>query len=203
MDIVKKNNKSRKGLYLTRFSQLAKLGLLVFHTSDLANLWQIKDVHNLHMTLKRYVDKGLVVRVYRGLYSLKAVDQLNPELLGIKALHRSSYISTETVLVEAGIIQQKINQTTLVSSISKKFSVDTHNFYSRKLADKFLYNEIGIIEQGGMRKATVERAVADLLYFNAKAYFDAKSMIDWQKVKAVQKTLGYPLTFNQYKKQKI
>lgn len=202
MYIVKTNGKLKKGLYLTRFSQLAKLGFLVFHTGDLANLWQIKDSHSLHMALKRYVDKGLLVRIYRGLYSLKPIEQLQPLLVGLKALHRMAYVSTETILAEEGIIQQKINQITLVSSISRKFSIGQNNFYSRKLSNKFLYNEIGIIEKNGIKKATAERAAADMLYFNSKAYFDAENLIDWKKVKEIQKAIGYPPTFNRYKNKK-
>jgi hypothetical protein len=200
MSILRSNYKSKKGLYLSRFSQLAKLGIFIFHTSDLASLWQIKDKHNLNVTLKRYVDNGLLVRIYRGLYSLLPVEQLDPSLVGIKALHRPAYLSTETVLAEAGIIQQKINQITLVSSVSKNFLLGSNNFYSRRLADKYLFNNAGIIEKNGIKQASVERAVADLLYFNSKAYFDAERLIDWQKVKALQKTIGYPLTFNRYKK---
>jgi len=199
MSTVIYNKKLKKGLYLSRFSQLAKMGLAVFHTGDLANLWQIKDLNNLHMTLKRYVDQGLLVRVYRGLYSLQPVDKLNPYLLGIKALHKYSYVSTETVLAEAGVIQQKINQITLISSISKKFALAGHSYYSRQLADKFLYNSAGVNEVNGIRKATTERAIADLLYFNPKAYLDAEKQINWSKVKQIQKGIGYPLTFNRYK----
>lgn len=178
---------------------MAKLGILVFHVNDLANLWQIKDLNNLHTTLKRYAQKGLLIRIYRGLYSLVPVERLIPEMLGIKALHRMAYVSTETVLAGAGIIQQKINQITLVSSISKKFFVGQSSFHSRKLADKFLYNEIGILEKDGIKKATIERAVADLLYFNPRAHFDAKKLVDWKKIKAMQKAIGYPLTFSRYK----
>lgn len=200
MSTVKNNDKLNKGLYLSRFSQIAKLGILIFHTRDLANLWQIKSANNLHTTLKRYAQKGLLFRIYRGLYSLKSVDQLNPALVGIKALHRYSYVSTETILVQAGIIQQKLDQTTFVSSISKKFSIGPYNFRSRKLADKFLYNETEIIIDQGIKKTSIERAIADLLYFNPKVYFDAEKLIDWKKVKAVQKSVGYPLTYNRYKK---
>jgi len=194
MSIVKNNSKLTRGLYLSRFSQLAKLGILIFHTGDLANLWQIKNAHNLHITLKRYVDKGLLVRIYRGMYSLKPVEELDPPLLGIKALHGYCYVSAETVLAEGGIIQQAIEQITLVSSASRKFSIGNYNFYSRKLADKFLYNEAGITEKDGIRKASVERAAADLLYFNPKAHFDAERLIDWRKVRQIQKSVGYPLT---------
>ena len=200
MSIVRDNTKSKKGLYLSRFSQLAKMGIFVFHTGDLASLWKIENAHNLHMTLKRYVDQGLLVRVYRGLYSLQPVDKINPYLLGIKALHKYSYVSTETVLAEAGIIQQKINRITLISSISKKFTIAGNCYYSRKLTDKFLYNNIGIIETDGIKKATPERAVADLLYYNPKAYLDAEKQINWSKVRQIQKYIGYPLTFNRYKK---
>lgn len=201
MSIVKNNNKLKKGLYISRFLDLAKLQISVFHAGDLASLWQIQDTHNLHMTLKRYADKGLLVRIYRGLYSLKPVEQIDSRLLGIKALHSYAYISTETILAEVGIIQQKINLTTVISAKSKRFSIGSRNFYSRKLADKFLYNEIGIIERDGIKIATSERAVADLLYFNSKYYFDAEKLIDWKKVKAIQKALGYPLTSTRYKKQ--
>lgn len=203
MSIVKNNVKSKKGLYLSRFSQLARLGFSVFHAGDLANLWKISNSRNLHMTLKRYADKGLLVRIYRGLYSLKPVEQLPPFLIGLKVLHRMAYISTETMLAEAGIIQQKVNQITLASAISKKFSVGEYYFCSRKLADKFLYNESGIIEADSIKKATTERAVADLLYFNPNAYFDAENLIDWKKVKDLQKAIGYPLTVDRYKKIKI
>jgi len=199
MRIVKNIIKEKRGLYMSRFSQLAKLRVLIFHVSDLANLWQMKDAHNLHMTLKRYADKKLLFRVYRGLYSLVPAEQLDPVLLGLKALHSFAYVSAESILVEAGIIQQKISQITLISDLSKKYSLAGHNFYSRKLADKFLYNEIGIIDQDGIKKASIERAVADMLYFNTKAHFDAEKSIDWKKVKAIQKTIGYPLTFNRYK----
>ncbi len=200
MSTAKNNNKSNKGLYLSRFSQVAKLGILIFHTSDLASLWQIKNTNNLHTTLKRYVQKGLLIRIYRGLYSLKPIEQLDPALVGMKALHRYSYVSTETILVQAGIIQQKFDQITLVSSVSKKFSVGPYGFRSRKMNDKFLYNGAGVTSEGGIKKASVGRAVADLLYFNPNAYFDAEKLIDWKKVKAIQKAINYPLTYNRYKK---
>jgi hypothetical protein len=198
MSIVKDNDKSKKGLYLMRFSQLAQLGTLIFHAGDLATLWQIRNVYNLHMTLKRYVDNGLLIRIYRGLYALKPVDQLDPLLVGIKALHRFSYISTETVLSERGIVLQQIDRITMVSSLSKKFSVTPYNFQSRKLADRFLYNECGITTEGGVKKATTERAVADLLYFNPKAHFDGERMINWKKVRGIQAALGYPPTPERY-----
>lgn len=193
MSTEKKNAISDKSEYLNRFAQLAKVGGFVFHAGDLANLWQIQNSNTLYTTLKRYTKKGLLFRVYKGLYSLKPAGELDPLLLGLKALHTYAYVSAETVLVRAGIIQQKIDFFTLISSRSRRFSVAGNNYYARKLKDSFLYQPAGIVEEGGVKKATVERAVADLLYFNPKAHLDgaASKMIDWKKVKKIQKEIGY------------
>lgn len=185
---------------LKRFSILAKSGEVIFHTRDLANLWGIRNNNTIYTILKRYSKKGLLVRIHNGLYSLKPIKDLNIWLLGLKILHRYAYISTETILSHEGIIQQHINHITLVSSVSRKFSPHGIHYYSRKLDDKFLYNPIGIKEDNGIRQATVERAIADSLYFNSKMYFDAEmsKIIDWGKVREIQSMVGYPLTPKRY-----
>jgi predicted transcriptional regulator of viral defense system len=177
--------------YQKRFVQLARMNEQVFHARDLANLWQIKDNNNLYTTLKRYVQRGLLHRVYKGLYSLVPADQISPRILGLKALHEYAYVSTESVLIEAGAIQQNIDWITLVSSKSKKFSIGENSFWSRKLADRFLFNSAGVAKRENILIASPERAAADLLYFNPKAYFDNKNAIDWRKVKLIQKEIGY------------
>ena len=194
MSTVKNNQKLKKGSYKERFAQLAKLGILVFHIDDLANLWQIKNPNTLYTTLKRYAKEGLIIRVQRGLYSLLPVGKINSQLLGLKALHKYAYISTETVLAQEGVIFQNVPQITLISSISQKFSIGTNQYVCRKLADKFLFNDAGIILKNDMQVATLERAVADLLYFNPKYHFDAEHLINWKKVRAIQKQIGYPGT---------
>ena len=192
--ITEKTLKKPRALRPERFAQLAKLGINIFHIGDLANLWQIKDRNTLYTTLKRYAKQGLIIRIYKGFYSLKPVKQLDPLLLGIKALHDYSYVSAETILSQEGIIQQDVKSITLISSHSKRFFLGGHQYYSRKLSDRFLYNSAGIIEEQGFKKATAERAVADLLYFNPSAHFDAERIINWRKVKNIQMEIGYPLT---------
>jgi len=193
---------NKKGRQENRFAQIAKLGETVFHTKDLANLWQIKNPNTLYTTIKRYVQKGLLFRIYKGFYSIKPINQLDPIMLGVKSLHQFTYVSTETVLSQFGIIQQNINFITLVSSQSKKFSIPEiqNYYYSRKLKDKYLYQSVGIIEKNGIKTANIERAVADLLYFNPNAYFDADKLINWEKVKKIQRQIGYPLTPEHYRK---
>ena len=191
-----KNN--AKNIKSNRFAQIAKLGITIFHTKDLANLWQIKNKNTLYTTLKRYTKQGLLFRIYKGFYSIKPINELDPLLLGIKALRGFSYISAETVLADTGIIFQSSNKITLISSKSKKFSIEDNNYYSRKLSDKFLFNSVGIKDNNGVKIATVERATADLLYFNPKAYFDNSKKINWRKVKKIQKEISYPLTPKYY-----
>lgn len=181
-----------------RFSQLARLGEIVFHVSDLANLWQISNKNTLRTTLKRYTQKKILYRIWRGMYSLKPIYQLDPLLLGIKALHSYAYVSAETILFRCGIISQRPYGVTLISSVSRRFSINNQDYYCRKLSDKYLFNPIGIIEKNGVKEASLERAVADLLYFNPKTSFDAP--LDWDKIKKLQKNIGYPLIINRYKK---
>jgi len=185
--------------YVNRFAELAKLGEVVFHTGDLANLWRITNKNTLYTTLKRYVEQGLLFCIYKGFYSIKKPAEIDPLLLGVKALHGYAYVSTETILARHGIIQQNIPVITFISDKTKRFSAVGHDYYSRKLVDAFLHRSVGIIENGiGVRSATPERAVADILHFNKHAYFDAQKLIDWKKVRIVQKEVGYALTPSRY-----
>jgi len=71
-----------------RFVEIARLREVIFHVSDLANLWNINNSNTLYTTLKRYSQAGLIHRIQKGMYSLIPIDDLDPLLLGIKALHK-------------------------------------------------------------------------------------------------------------------
>lgn len=186
-------NRSTAG---ARIADLAILGEQVFHADDLANLWKIRKRSTLYETLSRYTKTGLLHRVHKGLYSLKNVTDINPLLLGVKAIHGYAYISCETVLYDAGLINQPSYEITIISTASKRFVVGEHRFRSRKLADRFLYNDIGIEIQDGVRRASTSRAVADMLYFHPKKYFDAP--IDVPAVQKIIHTVGYTLSLDSY-----
>lgn len=193
---TEKVNKKARSTANARFAALASLGETVFHADDLSVLWGITNKNTLYTTLKRYAAQGLLHRIYNGLYSLKDITDISPLLLGVKALHGYAYISCETVLYDAGIINQPPQEITIVSAHSRRFTVGGHRFRSRKLSDTFLYNDAGIDIHGGVRTATVARAVADMLYFHPKKYFDAP--IDWASVKKVANDIGYSLSLAIY-----
>lgn len=177
-----------------RIALLAQQKQPIFHTNDLEILWNIRNKNTVYTLLKRYVKAGVLYRIFKGLYSLYPVEQLDSFLLGLKAMHQYSYVSTETILVQAGIISQIVYDITLISSRSAKFTIGARSYISRKLQDKYLFNPSGIIEKEGVRIATVERAAADLLYFNPKAVLDGKRMLNIKKIKDIQLEIGYPLT---------
>ena len=182
-----------------RFQILAQLNEKVFHIDDLARIWQISSTNTLRVTIHRYIKKGLLFRIYRGFYSIVPFEKLDPFFLGIKALHQFSYVSTESILAEAGVIMQIPSKITLISAESRQYTIGNYEYQSRKLQDQFLFNSVGIKDTNEFKKACIERAVADLLYYNSKFYFDNYSLIDWQKVKKLQKIIGYPVT--NYKKE--
>jgi predicted transcriptional regulator of viral defense system len=177
-----------------RFQILAKLGEKIFHSSDLARLWGINSKNTLSVTLHRYVKQEYLYRVFKGFYSIMPVKKLDPKLLGIKAMHQFSYISTETVLSEAGIIQQLMPNITIISGKSKRFVINEQSYQCRKLNDAHLYNPVGIQEINGYKLASVTRALADLLYYNKLFHIDNQNPIDWFALNEMQRNIGYPIT---------
>lgn len=175
-----------------RISGLIQLDRKIYHSNDLAILWNISNKNTLYTTIKRYVQKGILIPIYKGLYSTVPLSQLNPLELGKAIIHRYTYLSTESVLAQAGIIAQTTYAYTFVSSLSKKVTVGSFSYRFRKLKDEYLYNPAGIINQNGIFVATTERAVADLLYFDPRYHFDFPENVDFEKVKRIQKEVGYP-----------
>lgn len=172
-----------------RFVSVIRFGGLIFHTNDLARIWKINNRRTLIITLKRYVDSGLLYRLYRGLYSLKKVSDLDPLLVGAAAINSYSYLSCETVLAKHGVIFQGLNYFTFISNKSKRLTISPHNYYYRQLKKDFLYNDLGVNKNNILNEASLERAVADILYFNPSYYFDNPAPINWKKVREIQKNV--------------
>jgi len=175
-----------------RIIKLNRTDRKIYHSNDLAILWSISNKNTLYTTIKSYVQKGVLIPIYKGLYSTVPIPELDPLELGRSIIHRFTYLTTESVLSQEGIISQAIYSYTFVSNISKKVTVGDISFRFRKLKDEYLYNPTGIVKKGGNLIATTERAVADLLYYNPKYHFDFSESIDFEKVKQIQKEIGYP-----------
>ena len=175
-----------------RIDTLIKLDRKLYHTNDLAICWKIINKNTLYTAIKRYIKRGILIPVKKGLYSTIPLVQLDRQNLGIALIHKYCYLSTESVFVKNGIITQNNFHTTFISSVSAKIAVSDWQFLYRKLKDEFLYNQEGIYSENGVYMATTERAVADMLYFNPTYHFDLLENIDFNKVKDIQKKVGYP-----------
>ncbi len=175
-----------------KINELLKLDRKLYHTNDLAILWKTANKNTLYTTIKRYVQKGILVPIYKGLYATVPMGNLDPLELGKAVIHRYTYLSTESVLAQAGVIAQATYAYTFVSDISKKVTIDSMSFFYRQLKPVYLNNPAGIVNQKGMFVATPERAAADMLYFNPKYHFDVTASLDMDKVKVIQQEVGYP-----------
>lgn len=176
---------------MDKYNALLKQNKKTFHAPDLALLWDITNKNTLKRTLKRFVDRGVLKRIHKGFYSTTDISNIDPYDLGFSYLNTYSYVSLETILAREGIIFQEIKYITFVSSKSSKFNVGGVKYSSRQLKDKFLINTAGIKKVGNHFEATIERAVADILYYNSKYHFDNDTAIDFNKVKEIQKEVGY------------
>lgn len=176
--------------------QLAETGQPLFHLQDLATLFGMKNENTLRVMLHRWVRAGMLHRIQRGLYSIIPPEKIDPVLLGGACLHRYCYLSTESILHDEGLILQSMDVHTFVSGVSRRFAREGHHFVSRRLHARFLHNQRGIRMEGGILRASLERAIADLLYFNPWYHFDCP--VDWEKVRAIQQAIGYPLTPHRY-----
>jgi predicted transcriptional regulator of viral defense system len=176
---------------MDKYNVLLQQDKKTFHATDLALLWEITNKNTLKRTLKRFVDRGVLKRIHKGFYSTTDLSDINPYDLGFSYLNIYSYVSLETVLAKEGAISQDVKYITFVSSKSSKFNVGNINYSSRRMKDSFLNNTTGIIKVGKHFEATLERAVADVLYYNSKYYFDNKGVIDFEKVGEIQKEVGY------------
>jgi predicted transcriptional regulator of viral defense system len=172
-------------------SELIKTGKRLFHTKDLALLWGITRPETLHMRVSRYLEKRILFQVQRGLYSVIPLDKLDPTEVAIAMNHNYCYLSLETIFVRHGVINQVIYATTFISNRSKTILWKDNRFIFQQLKDKFLFQTAGIIQKGDYFEATLERAVADKLYFSKNYYFDGASLINWDKVSEIQKEVGY------------
>ena len=159
-------------------------------------LWHIDNPNTLRVLLSRFVALGLLQRIQRGLYILGPSEKIDSLRIATSMLHRYAYVSTETVLADAGMILQSIGVITIVSSVSRQWQTVGLSIRGRRLHERFLQHPAGIILQNGVYRAGVNRGIADMLYFDPWYAFDAP--VVWKKVKAMQREIGYPLTPHRY-----
>lgn len=175
-----------------RISELHQTNRRLFHTNDLATAWGIGNRQTLHVTVSRYIDRGVLHPVYKGLYATVPLSDLDPLELGPAIVHGFTYLTTETVLDRAGAISQPAQVYTYAAAVSKRITVGPWAFRFRQLKDEYLHHPAGIETDQGAFVASPERAAADMLYYNPKFHFDVPEAVDFDRVRQLQGEIGYP-----------
>ncbi|MBD3280637.1 hypothetical protein GF389_03885 [Candidatus Dojkabacteria bacterium] len=166
----------------------------VFRTSDLSVLWGIENKNTLYNTLSRYVKRGLLYRIYKGVYSTVPIKKLHDYELGCALCGPLSYISGETILSKEGLIFQEIKKITLFGRKERSFEVSGRKYYCRYLNPKYLMNRIGISDGERYSNAGVERALADLLYIDPEYYIDNQIALNKLDISSIKEKLDYAHT---------
>ncbi len=163
----------------------------IFRTSDLALLWDISNRNSLLKTIERYIERGILFRIYKGLYSTLPLENLQDYEIGCAIGGPFSYISAETILVQEGIIFQDVKKITLFGKKQKRVEINNKIYLCRYLNDKYLLNRAGIVDEKGYAYATLERALLDIRYINPQFFVDNELSIDQKKVDILNNEIGY------------
>lgn len=157
---------------MDRLSKLIRSSQKIYHTHDLAILWEIENKNTLRVTISRHIKKGVLFKIFRGLYSTTPIGEIDKYLLGSKLIHKFCYLSCESILFDEGVINQVPSAITYVSSMSQKVKINNTVYAYRKARPEILYDPKGISVVNGYFKADRQRAISDMKYFNPKYYFD-------------------------------
>lgn len=175
----------------------AKINLLlkskqqIYRTTDLGVLWGIENKNTLYTTIKRRVKEGVLVPIFKGLYSVVPIIQLDPADLGSRVIHDYCYLSFESVLAASGVISQPSQAYTFAGRSRKKFNCSGYKYLVRRLPEQALLASEGVVLEGNHLRASLSRAVADMLYLNPQYHWDVPQLIDWSQVDQIRQKVGY------------
>lgn len=162
----------KKGDYLRAILRSKKT---VLTTKDIFLLWQANDLANARVRLHYYVQQGYLHRIRKGLYA-KSHEYNSLELA--TRIFSPSYVSFETVLVREGLIFQFQQTITVASYLTRKLTIETHDYSFRKIKASLLTYPLGITHQAETSIACKERAFLDMLYVGGDFYFDNLQSLD-------------------------
>ncbi len=148
---------------------------------------------SIRVVLNRLVKSGKLLRLRKNVYVLNE-ERINYQLIA-QQLDRTSYLSFESILSEAGILSQIPQIITLASfKRSKKITLGERAVEYRKLKKEF---DFGYYLREGIKSAYPEKALIDLLYLKArgKSYLNLSELDlnDLNKEKVKKYLINYPV----------
>lgn len=181
---------------MNKLVKIANMKQEVFTAQDLAVVWGYADERKLYELIKYYVRKKEIFVLARGLYSRKRYTaqelRAKPQLL-MKIANKlvpNSYLSLFTVLRQQGVIDQYYDEIYSVAGRPVTREVKGIEFVYQQVKEEVLLNELGIVRRGGVRVASLERAVADMWYLYPKMNLENSEQIDRSKLRKIIKIYG-------------
>jgi predicted transcriptional regulator of viral defense system len=164
-------------------------GRNVFNIDDLSLIWGQNKRSNTVQSAREYAKKGDLVRIARGLYVL---DKKTAKLEEIASrAYVPSYITGETALAFYGLIFPATDEITSASTKTKNLDIDGVRYHYYMLKKDVFYTTKGIKNLGTYSIATLERAIADLIYIHGGKYdFERLENVDWDKLERIGKIYG-------------
>jgi hypothetical protein len=136
----------------------------------------------LKRRLHYYVQKGELYSIRRGLY---AKDKNYDRFELATKIYTPSYVSFETILLQAGVIFQHYDKIFVATYKTREIECDEQVYAFKKVKDIVLTNPAGIENKGNYFAASKERAFLDVLYLNKEYHFDNLSPLDFTKIQAL------------------
>lgn len=151
----------------------------VFRLIDIAIMVGETNFQSLNKKLNYYVRTGKLNNPRKGIYTKT---KFNSVELACN-IYTPSYISLEFVLQKAGLVFQYDSSITSVSYLRRNIEVEGQAYSFRKIKGEVLVNTTGILQQkNNVNIATPERAFLDMIYLNAKYYFDNLNPLNYKIV---------------------
>lgn len=160
-------------------SDILRSNKTVFTFEDISMIWGDGNPKTVIAAVNYYVRTNQLHRVRRGIYAKeKNYDKL--ELA--TRIFTPSYVSFETVLVQAGIIFQFYKKITVASYQTRKIIADGQVYSYRKIKNTILTNPLGVKHQDEKSIASGERAFLDTIYIYKNYHFDNLSPLNKDKI---------------------
>jgi len=171
-----------------------------FKISDFEKIFGLKK-ESLYVKLNRLVKSGLLKRLQRGLYEVIFSEAQIEEIAN--QIYWPSYLSLESALAKAGIIDQIPYTLTFVTpKKSKKIILGNREVEYRQIKKKLFF---GYKKEGKILIAAPEKALIDQIYFYSlgKAFLNFKGwdFCNLKKEKLLRYSKPYPKKVREILKQ--
>lgn len=160
-------------------SDILRSDKTVFTFKDISLIWGDSDKKATISEVNYYIKTGELYRIRRGIY---AKDKNYKKLELATRIFTPSYVSFETILIQAGINFQFYTKITVASYQTREIIIDGQTYSYKKLKDFVLTNSAGVEHKDESSIASPERAFLDTIYIHKNYHFDNLGSLNWDKV---------------------